>query len=86
MFPLFKRKSQAVEQVLPERNLHGRAQGNFEWALRGLLEERAPLSAPRSRAQETKKGSGGLSLAFTVRNSKILSPMLFPGLLRRRAS
>ena len=46
VLPLFKRKSQAVERVLPELYLHGLAQGDFELALRGLLGEEAPLSGP----------------------------------------
>jgi putative transposase len=50
VLPLFKRKSQAVERVLPELYLHGLAQGDFELALRGLLGEDAPLSGPTIRA------------------------------------
>lgn len=46
VLPLFKRKSRAVEMVLPELYLHGLAQGDFELALRGLLGEDAPLSGP----------------------------------------
>ena len=46
VLPLFKRKSQAVERVLPELYLHGLVQGDFELALRGLLGEEAPLSGP----------------------------------------
>lgn len=44
VLPLFKRKSTAVSEVLPELYLHGLAQGDFELALRGLLGEGAPLS------------------------------------------
>ena len=46
VLPLFKRKSHAVERVLPELYLHGLAQGDFELALRGLLGADAPLSGP----------------------------------------
>jgi putative transposase len=46
VLPLFKRKSQAVERVLPELYLHGLAQDDVELALRGLLGEDAPLSGP----------------------------------------
>ena len=35
VLPLFKRKSTAVEAVVPELYLHGLAQGDFELALRG---------------------------------------------------
>lgn len=44
VLPLFKRKSQAVGDLLPELYLHGLAQGDFELALRGLLGAGAPLS------------------------------------------
>ena len=46
VLPLFKRKSTAVEALLPELYLHGLAHGDFEQALRGLLGEGAPLSGP----------------------------------------
>ena len=45
MLPLFKRRSQAVGDLLPELYLHGLSTGDFELALRGLLGEGAPLSA-----------------------------------------
>jgi putative transposase len=41
----FKRRSQAVDEVLPELYLHGLSQGDFDLALRGLLGEDAPISA-----------------------------------------
>ena len=44
VLPLFKRQTEAVRGVLPERYLHGLALGDFELALRGLLGEAAPLS------------------------------------------
>jgi len=44
VLPVFKRKSTAVSNVLPELYLHGLAQGDFELALRGLLGDGAPLS------------------------------------------
>ncbi len=44
--PLFKRRTEEVGRLLPELYLHGLAQGDFELALRGLLGEAAPLSAP----------------------------------------
>src|SRR6266851_3052369 len=46
LLPLFKRRTEAVGRLLPELYLHGLAQGDFELALRGLLGEAAPLSAP----------------------------------------
>jgi len=44
VLPLFKRKSEAVSELLPELYLHGLAHGDFELALRGLLGDGAPLS------------------------------------------
>lgn len=45
ILPRFKRKSKAVESMLPELYLHGLSLGDFELALRGLLGDGAPLSA-----------------------------------------
>jgi len=45
VLPLFKRRTEEVGALLPELYLHGLAQGDFEFALRGLLGEGAPLSA-----------------------------------------
>lgn len=45
ILPLFKRRTQAVGDLLPELYLHGLSTGDFELALRGLLGEGAPLSA-----------------------------------------
>jgi putative transposase len=46
LLPLFKRRTEQVGRLLPELYLHGLAQGDFDLALRGLLGEAAPLSAP----------------------------------------
>jgi putative transposase len=46
LLPAFKRRTEEVGRVLPELYLHGLAQGDFDLALRGLLGEGAPLSAP----------------------------------------
>ena len=45
VLPLFKRRSESVSELLPELYLHGLAHGDFDLALRGLLGEKAPLSA-----------------------------------------
>jgi len=45
ILPLFKRRTEAVGDLLPELYLHGLSSGDFELALRGLLGEGAPLSA-----------------------------------------
>jgi transposase-like protein len=45
VLPLFKRRTPAVEQLLPELYLHGLAAGDLDRALRGLLGEEAPISA-----------------------------------------
>jgi hypothetical protein len=44
LLPVFKRRTEAVGQLLPDRYLHRRAEGHFDLALRGLLGD-APLSA-----------------------------------------
>ena len=46
LLPAFKRRTAEVGRLLPELYLHGLAQGDFDLALRGLLGEGAPLSAP----------------------------------------
>src|SRR3989454_6699554 len=46
LLPLFKRRTEEVGRLLPELYLHGLAQGDFDLALRGLLGDGAPLSAP----------------------------------------
>jgi putative transposase len=46
LLPLFKRRTEEVGRLLPELDLHGLAQGDFDLALRGLLGAAAPLSAP----------------------------------------
>ena len=45
LLPLFARRTQEVDQLIPELYLHGLAQGDFDLALRGLLGEEAPISA-----------------------------------------
>ena len=45
ILPLFVRRTVSVDEVLPELDLHGLAEGDFDLALRGLLGEEAPLSA-----------------------------------------
>lgn len=44
LLPLFQRRSQVVNEMLPELYLHGLALRDFDLALRGLLGEEAPLS------------------------------------------
>ena len=45
VLPLFVRRTQQVDELLPELYLHGLAEGDFDLALRGLLGEDAPVSA-----------------------------------------
>lgn len=45
ILPLFKRRTNEVNELLPELYLHGLSCGDFDLALRGLLGEDAPLSA-----------------------------------------
>jgi putative transposase len=46
ILPLFQRRTKAVGDLLPQLYLHGLAEGDFDLALRGLLGDGAPLSAP----------------------------------------
>jgi putative transposase len=46
LLPAFQRRTEEVGRLLPELYLHGLAQGDFDLALRGLLGDGAPLSAP----------------------------------------
>ena len=46
LLPAFKRRTEEVGRLLPELYLHGLAQGDFDLALRGLLGDGAPRSAP----------------------------------------
>ncbi|MFH1675993.1 MAG: IS256 family transposase [bacterium] len=45
IIPRFKRRTLAIEKMLPELYLHGLSLGDFDLALRGLLGDGAPLSA-----------------------------------------
>lgn len=45
VLPLFQRNSPQVRELIPQLYLHGLAEGDFDLALRGLLGEKAPLSA-----------------------------------------
>lgn len=45
ILPLFVRRTSTVADLLPELYLHGLSLGDFDLALRGLLGEKAPLSA-----------------------------------------
>jgi transposase-like protein len=46
ILPLFERRTKEVGELLPQLYLHGLAEGDFDLALRGLLGQGAPLSAP----------------------------------------
>jgi putative transposase len=57
VLPLFKRRTETVSELIPELYLHGLAHGDFDLALRGLLGEKAPLSASTvSRLKEKWQG------------------------------
>ena len=72
LLPLFARRSQEVDQLIPELYLHGLAQGDFDLALRGLLGEGAPISAStvaRLKEQwqgELKEWKGGSLVGLEV--------------------
>jgi putative transposase len=45
IIPLFARRTEEVNKLIPQLYLHGLAEGDFDLALRGLLGEDAPISA-----------------------------------------
>jgi len=45
LLPLFVRRTEKVDELLPELYLHGLALGDFDLAMRGLLGDNAPISA-----------------------------------------
>jgi transposase-like protein len=45
VLPMFVRRSAEIDKLIPELYLHGLALGDFDLALRGLLGDRAPVSA-----------------------------------------
>lgn len=45
VLPLFQHHTPQVRELLPQLYLHGLSEGDFDLALRGLLGEKAPLSA-----------------------------------------
>jgi transposase-like protein len=45
VLPLFQRSSPQIRELLPQLYLHGLSEGDFDLALRGLLGDKAPLSA-----------------------------------------
>ena len=45
MLPLFAKRTRQVRELIPELYLQGLALGDFDLALRGLLGDKAPLSA-----------------------------------------
>lgn len=57
VLPLFAKRSHEVAGAIPELYLHGLAEGDFDLALRGLLGEKAPLSASTvARLKQRWKG------------------------------
>jgi transposase-like protein len=54
---LFAKRTQSVSEAIPELYLHGLAEGDFDLALRGLLGDKAPLSASTvARLKQRWKG------------------------------
>jgi transposase-like protein len=45
LLPFFVRRTKEVNELLPELYLHGLAEGDMDLALRGILGEKAPISA-----------------------------------------
>ena len=46
LLPLFTRRTNEVSELIPRLYLHGLSEGDFDLALRGLLGDDAPVSAP----------------------------------------
>ncbi len=46
LLPLFTRRTNEVSELIPQLYLHGLSEGDFDLALRGLLGDEAPVSAP----------------------------------------
>ena len=46
LLPLFTRRTNEVSELIPQLYLHGLSEGDFDLALRGLLGDYAPVSAP----------------------------------------
>ena len=46
LLPLFTRRTNEVSELIPQLYLHGLSEGDFDLALRGLLGDDAPVSAP----------------------------------------
>ena len=46
LLPLFTRRTNEVCEMIPQLYLHGLSEGDFDLALRGLLGDDAPVSAP----------------------------------------
>ena len=45
VLPMFARRTAEINKLIPELYLHGLAMGDFDLALRGLLGQKAPISA-----------------------------------------
>ena len=57
LLPLFANRTAKVAELIPQLYLHGLSEGDFDLALRGLLGEKAPLSASTvSRLKERWNG------------------------------
>jgi len=57
ILPAFKKRTNTVENLLPDLYLHGLALGDFDRALRGLLGEAAPLSPSTIERLKAKWGA-----------------------------
>lgn len=55
ILPRFVRRTREVRELIPELDLHGLAEGDFELALRGLLGEKAPVSAATVARRKEKR-------------------------------
>ena len=60
LLPLFAKRTAKVAELIPQLYLHGLFEGDFDLALRGLLGEKAPLSAA-TVARLKDRWNGGLA-------------------------
>ena len=73
VLPLFAKRTQSVADAIPELYLHGLAEGDFDLALRGLLGDKAPLSA--STVARLKQRWKGELVTWKARDLSDLDPV-----------
>lgn len=73
VLPLFLRHSPQVRELIPQLYLHGLSEGDFDLALRGLLGDKAPLSASTiARLKEQWQGEWAAWRRRTLEDLKVV--------------